>query len=134
MKMNLFRRIVGGVLCAATCISMTLTSVVSIAASDFYAPTTPTYGNYFNSDYDTREEALAANRELNEQIEGEGLVLLKNDNSLPISGDLKVSVFGKNSVNVLSGGSGSGAGGGVPVTGFIEAARIGSNSAATGLN
>lgn len=121
MKMNLFKKIVGGVLFAATCISMTLTSVVSIAASDFYAPTTPTYGNYFNSDYDTREEAIAANRELNEQIEGEGLVLLKNDNSLPISGDLKVSVFGKNSVNVLSGGSGSGAGGGVPVTGFIEA-------------
>ena len=121
MKNSIFRKLVSGALCAVTCISITLTGTSSLVANAFYAPTSPTYGNYFNSDYDTREEVIAANRELNEEIEGEGLILLKNDGSLPIGGDLKVSIFGKNSVSVMSGGSGSGAGGGVPVTGFIEA-------------
>ena len=100
--------------------SMLNVGIVS-SATHFYAPSEPEYGNYFNSDFETREEVLEFNRNLNEEIEGEGLVLLKNDGSLPIGGDLRVSVFGKTSVNVMSGGSGSGAGGGVPVTGFIEA-------------
>ncbi|MBQ8302495.1 MAG: glycoside hydrolase family 3 C-terminal domain-containing protein, partial [Clostridia bacterium] len=100
--------------------SMLNVGIVS-SATHFYAPSEPEYGNYFNSDFETREEVLEFNRNLNEEIEGEGLVLLKNDGSLPIGGDLRVSVFGKSSVNVMSGGSGSGAGGGVPVTGFIEA-------------
>ncbi|MBO5328170.1 MAG: glycoside hydrolase family 3 C-terminal domain-containing protein, partial [Clostridia bacterium] len=92
------------------------------ASAASYIPSTATYGNYFNSDFNTREEVLASNRELNEEIEGEGLVLLKNeDNALPLGEAPKVSVFGKNSISVLSGGSGSGAGGGVPVTGFIDA-------------
>lgn len=121
MKNKIFGRKNSSAILAAICAFVILTSAFSVVANAFYAPTTPTYGNYFNSDYDTREEVIEANRELNEEIEGEGLILLKNDNSLPIGGDLKVSVFGKNSVNVMSGGSGSGAGGGVPVTGFIEA-------------
>ena len=121
MKNNTFKRKAAKALFAGICLSLAITNVTSIVTGAFYAPTSPSYGNYFNSDYETRDEVIDANRLLNEEIEGEGLVLLKNDNSLPISGDLKVSVFGKNSVSVLSGGSGSGAGGGVPVTGFIEA-------------
>ena len=120
MKTNVFRKIFASVALASVCITTAL-GAIPASATDFYAPSEPTYGNYFNSDYSTREEVLQANRDLNAEIEGEGLVLLKNDGSLPIGGDLKVSVFGKNSVSVMSGGSGSGAGGGVPVTGFIEA-------------
>lgn len=55
-----------------------------------------------------------ANR-LNEKIVEEGIVLLKNEkNTLPIKTDndkkKKISVFGKNSVNLVYGGSGSGGG------------------------
>ena len=121
MKKNVFKKIFGCLAITAIYMTATYGGTISAAATDFYASETPTFGNYFNSDYSTREEVLAVNRELNENIEAEGLVLLKNENSLPIGGDLKVSVFGKNSVSVLSGGSGSGAGGGVPVTGFIDA-------------
>ena len=53
---------------------------------------------------------------LNEKIAEEGIVLLKNknDKALPLetsaTNKTKVSVFGKNSVNLVVGGSGSGAG------------------------
>lgn len=52
---------------------------------------------------------------LNEEIAGEGFVLLKNEgNALPIStsedSKAKISVFGKNSADIVFGGSGSGAG------------------------
>ncbi len=55
-----------------------------------------------------------ANR-LNEEIVGEGIVLLKNKGdkdagALPLAKRSKISVFGKNSANIVLGGSGSGGG------------------------
>ena len=65
----------------------------------------------YKSDYATKEEAYNAANELNERVNEEGIVLLKNeDNALPIKSGEKVNVFGKNSVNLVYGGSGSGAG------------------------
>ena len=61
----------------------------------------------YNADYKNKAETLAAANDLNEKVEEEGIVLLKNDNSLPLSSSAKVSVFGKNSVNFVYGGSGS---------------------------
>ena len=66
----------------------------------------------------TRADKEAVHAEalrLNEEIVGEGVVLLKNENdALPIatsnSAKAKISVFGKNSANVVLGGSGSGGG------------------------
>lgn len=56
----------------------------------------------------TKAEALAAANEKNVEICEEGFVLLKNENNaLPLSSGAKVSVFGKNSVNLSYGGSGS---------------------------
>lgn len=53
----------------------------------------------------TREESLA----LTEDIVGEGIVLLKNDdNALPLSTDTKLNVFGWGSTMPIYGGSGSG--------------------------
>ena len=70
-------------------------------------------GNYYNSDYDTRDGVIKASNELNEVIASEGITLLKNeDNALPIRANSKVSVFGKNSNALIMGGSGSGSGGG----------------------
>ena len=70
----------------------------------------------YTADYEDKESTLAAANELNEEIEGEGIILLKNEDGLPIAtpesdGAVterpKVSVFGKNSVNLVYGGSGS---------------------------
>jgi len=63
---------------------------------------------YFASDYKSKEATLAAANALNEKIAEEGIVLLKNENSLPLALESKISVFGANSVNLVYGGSGSG--------------------------
>ncbi|HIV64333.1 MAG TPA: glycoside hydrolase family 3 C-terminal domain-containing protein [Firmicutes bacterium] len=72
------------------------------------------------SDYENKEAALAGANEFNVELNEEGIVLLKNEsNALPIYTPLspetvavsekpKVSIFGKNSVNIVRGGSGSG--------------------------
>ncbi len=63
----------------------------------------------YTSAYSSKEEVLEAGNALNLEIEAEGAVLLINEgNALPISADCKVSVFGKNSVNLLISGSGAG--------------------------
>ena len=64
------------------------------------------------SDAAKKEQALEKARLLNEKIEEEGIVLLKNDgNALPLTQQTpRVSVFGKNSADIVLGGSGSGGG------------------------
>ena len=55
-----------------------------------------------------KQDALKAANALNVKICEEGTVLLKNENGvLPLQNVIKVSVFGKNSVNLVYGGSGS---------------------------
>ena len=57
----------------------------------------------------SKEEALENAQEFNITLAEEGFVLLKNeDSALPLEEGAKVSVFGKNSVNLSYGGSGSG--------------------------
>ena len=77
----------------------------------------PLQYQYFTADYKNKQETLAAANALNEEIVGEGIVLLKNENSLPLKTPVsdptvtsrpRISVFGKNSVNLVYGGSGSG--------------------------
>lgn len=64
----------------------------------------------FQPDYETKEETVEAGNALNETINEEGIILLKNDgNILPLVGN-DISVFGKNSINLVYGGSGSGGG------------------------
>lgn len=66
---------------------------------------------YYKADYENKEKVLEAANALNEEINEEGIVLLKNENNaLPLSSGSKVTVFGKNSVNLVLGGSGSNAG------------------------
>lgn len=65
----------------------------------------------YQLEYNTKEEVYKAANEFNEEVCEEGFVLLKNkDEALPLSGGEKVSVFGKNSVNIAYGGSGSSGG------------------------
>ena len=64
----------------------------------------------YKSDYANYEELVAHEAEVCQQVEEEGIVLLKNDtNALPLSSDFKnISVFGQDSVDFVYGGSGSG--------------------------
>ena len=56
----------------------------------------------------TKEQALKAAEDFVIEVEKEGITLLKNENAaLPLSGKPQVSVFGKNSVNLVYSGSGS---------------------------
>ena len=57
---------------------------------------------YYNAKYDTKQEVVERSAEICEQLEGEGLVLMKNENNaLPLDGDnVKVSLFGNGSVNI----------------------------------
>lgn len=67
-------------------------------------------GVYYESAYENKKDAFTKANELNETINEEGITLLKNDdNVLPLASGAKISVFGKNSVNLAYGGSGSGA-------------------------
>jgi beta-glucosidase len=66
----------------------------------------------YTADYDSKEDVLDAANALNEQICEEGIILLKNENdALPLKNtEKKITIFGKNSVNLVLGGSGSNAG------------------------
>ncbi|MDR2751542.1 MAG: glycoside hydrolase family 3 C-terminal domain-containing protein, partial [Clostridiales bacterium] len=67
-------------------------------------------GTYYKS-FDSKDEARANAEAVNEAICEEGFVLLKNQNgALPLAAGAKISVFGKNSARIVTGGSGSGAG------------------------
>ena len=58
--------------------------------------------------YSSKAEVLAAAEDFVVEVEQEGITLLKNESAaLPLSGSAKVSVFGKNSVNLVYSGSGS---------------------------
>ena len=64
---------------------------------------------YTATNASSKEEALLNAQNFNIQLAEEGFVLLKNENSaLPLSDGARISVFGKNSVNLSYGGSGSG--------------------------
>lgn len=64
----------------------------------------------FGQEFTTKKEAYENGNKVTEEICEEGMVLLKNENNaLPLSSGAKVSVFGKNSVNLVYGGSGSAA-------------------------
>lgn len=64
----------------------------------------------YEKDFTTKAESLANGNKVSKEICEEGFVLLKNnDDALPLKpAETKVSVFGKNSVDMAIGGSGSG--------------------------
>lgn len=64
---------------------------------------------WYDRQYASKEEVLDAANDFVIEVEKEGIVLLKNENdALLLSGkDAHISVFGKNSVNIVYSGSGS---------------------------
>ncbi|MFA6829689.1 MAG: glycoside hydrolase family 3 C-terminal domain-containing protein, partial [Bacilli bacterium] len=67
----------------------------------------------FYSDYGTEADCLANGVEVTKEIANEGMVLLKNDGTLPLDGVKNITIFGKNSVKPCIGGGGSGGSKGV---------------------
>lgn len=67
----------------------------------------------YYTDFESKADARANGEYVNELINEEGIVMLKNNaNTLPLPQNAKISVFGKNSVKLVYGGSGSAAGSG----------------------
>lgn len=65
----------------------------------------------YTTEYTNKDEVYQAANKLNEHICEEGFVLLKNEgNALPLTSGSRITVFGKNSVNLAYGGSGSSGG------------------------
>ena len=63
---------------------------------------------YYESDFSSVEELEAHDKEIAEQLTGEGAVLLKNDNNtLPLAAGSKVSTLSHSSVDVVTCGSGA---------------------------
>ena len=63
------------------------------------------FADPFNGDQDAR---LAAGKLLCYQVESEGAALLLNNGALPLADGTKVSTLSVNSINLTSGGTGSG--------------------------
>lgn len=67
------------------------------------------YEPLYTAESVSKKDALRRANETNERLCEEGFVLLKNDgDALPLKKHAKISVFGKNSVNLVYNGSGSG--------------------------
>ena len=65
----------------------------------------------YEKEYEKKQDALKAANEFNVGVVEEGITLLKNEEkTLPLASGSKVTVFGKNSVNLVYGGSGSSGG------------------------
>jgi len=64
---------------------------------------------YYEMDYADSKELETAAADLVENITDEGIVLLKNNGSLPMTDTMKVTLLGRGSVDSVYGGSGSGA-------------------------
>ena len=63
---------------------------------------------YYSSDFDSVEALEAHDKEIAEQLTGEGAVLLKNDNNtLPLAAGSKVSTLSHSSVDIVTCGTGS---------------------------
>lgn len=79
---------------------------------------------YYEADFDNKEDARKNAEAVNEDVTEEGMVLLKNEsNALPLKKGAKISVFGKNSVDIVTGGSGSAAGGTEYIKGLDESLK-----------
>ena len=64
---------------------------------------------YYEGDFATEADRVAAGAEIVKQVEAEGASLLTNiDKALPLTSGAKVSLFSTSSVNIVYGGTGSG--------------------------
>lgn len=101
------------VMVAATLVAtIVFSSIISTVAGGERPILNPDCPEQFHSEFKNKKELLEAGAKLNLDIEGEGATLLLNENkALPLAKGSKVSVFGRNSTNLVLSGSGSGSAG-----------------------
>lgn len=98
-------------LVASILLSTVLYNVVSIVLGDKRRVSSSGQEvTLYESDYTDKADALSKSNAITREICREGFTLLKNDGALPLKEGAKISVFGKNSVDLVYGGSGSGGG------------------------
>ncbi len=90
-----------------TALVLVLTAVVTVAR--------PYYGflnNFITGGQETdgTKAANEASKEITQEVEEEGIILLKNNGNLPLASSTKVNVLGNGVINFVYGGTGSGAG------------------------
>ena len=91
-------------------INQVLGTVTSKTISTAPAGTEEGYTRYFESKYSSVAELKAAGEAKVREVEGEGIVLLKNEgNVLPLASGSKVSLVGVTVMDPVYGGTGSGA-------------------------
>ncbi|MBR2287027.1 MAG: beta-glucosidase, partial [Clostridia bacterium] len=91
-------------------INQVLGTVTSKTISTAPAGTEETYARYFDSRFSSIAELKAAGEAKVREVEGEGIVLLKNEgNVLPLAAGSKVSLVGVTVMDPVYGGTGSGA-------------------------
>ena len=130
-----FRGNIGRIILSCLCVILLIATIVVTQSKFLYYTICSVVGGserylisgnpdeyqYYESEYGSKDEVLAAARDLNEEICEEGFVLLKNENqALPLGKNSKVTVFGKNSVDMVLGGSGSNAGSSTGATTLYE--------------
>lgn len=64
--------------------------------------------NYFTSDYSNEAEMKRHLEEVGSKIEEEGAVLLENNGALPLEKNLKITLLGQDSADLVYGGGGAG--------------------------
>ena len=102
-------------LIALECVAAYWGNVLDVAFGGMRAVEVDTGGEktvYYEKETSSKEEANERAFAITREIESDGAILLANHGeTLPLKeGERKVSVFGKNSVNLVYGGSGSGGG------------------------
>ncbi|MGN0286326.1 MAG: glycoside hydrolase family 3 N-terminal domain-containing protein [Atopobiaceae bacterium] len=100
-----------GLMCVVTTIVVAVTLVVGLFVSPYFDVVTTFVTKPDMSSADV-QQASQDTRDITEEVESEGITLLKDDNNaLPLSGDQKVNVFGSTVGNNFTyGGTGSGSG------------------------
>lgn len=78
-------------------LALTLAMSLSVCPINVFAEDPSSPINYYHSDYDSYAEVLANGDKIEQQVYAEGIVMLKNENSLPLPEGSKISVFSKNS-------------------------------------
>ena len=91
-------------------INQVLGTKTSMTVSTAPAGTEEGYSRYFDSKYNSIAELKAAGEAKVREVEGEGIVLLKNEGGvLPLAAGSKVSLVGVTVMDPVYGGTGSGA-------------------------
>ncbi|MDE6677020.1 MAG: glycoside hydrolase family 3 C-terminal domain-containing protein [Clostridia bacterium] len=63
---------------------------------------------YYKANAKDHDSAIAVSQDYIKTVQGEGTVLLKNENFLPMKGSKKVTLFGYDAIDFMYGGAGSG--------------------------